>query len=884
MEACAIYQAALHAIEALLATPLSSAGWNIQAETLTLEPCTGDLFADAALQENLTRALPTHFAITAPTLLPAAQFAPELDAQFLLLPATIAPTSLTLKGFIISLPSANTLTTHQQAGLESILQLSHSALKGIHSLAQSYRRQERLEAIATVGRDATAYLNPEELLEHVTHLISKHLGFYHVGIFLMDSEQQYAVLKATNSPEGRALLALHHKLKVGEQGIVGYVTGSGEPRITLEVGSDRQHFANPLLPATRAEITLPMRHRGQVIGALDVQSTQPDTFTQDDFTALQIMADQLTHALVNARLYKAAQRRLQDTHLLRELMLRASALTRRDVLTLAQAFLKDALPYPQQAFLCKKGDHLQPLEGSKWLSDSLPLTAAPWNTVWAGESYWNSPPPDMPEFTPPACTLAAVPIQERGETQLLFAVASPEEGTNRQYEVRFLEALATELGVLLQNARLYETISARAEMLQRLMQTGAHIAANREVNTILDWLIQAINAEIPGRLEIALLRDETRLEWITAAPDACTTSEANGLAAQLRGLTPHLIQPEARATLLEKLPQLGDYIMALPQQPLFFQPLQTPERVVGLLLLNIERLPKADMQERLAAVQILANQTALALANAQLVSRLCTQAEELTLAYEEAYQLNEIRTQMVQNVSHELRTPLGIILGYSEMLLEGALGDLAPPQRNIIYTIYARARSLNRLIHNLTTLQGHIELGPPTQVTLQHLVPQVIAEFEEMAERQHILFHLDIPDNLPTLSGDSELLHLALSHLIENAIKFSPDKGIVMIRALDDMDWVCLSVIDQGIGIASEHLQLIFERFYQVDGSTRRRYGGMGLGLSLVMEIVHAHGGSIEVASVPGVGSTFTLQLPLQQKPKPDETLTPCAPYTKSED
>jgi len=110
--------------------------------------------------------------------------------------------------------------------------------------------------------------------------------------------------------------------------------------------------------------------------------------------------------------------------------------------------------------------------------------------------------------------------------------------------------------------------------------------------------------------------------------------------------------------------------------------------------------------------------------------------------------------------------------------------------------------------------------------------------------------------------GDGEYLKLAFSHLIDNAIKFSPDGGLICVRAWASEQWVHVAIQDQGIGIAPEHLEHIFERFYQVDGSSTRRFGGMGIGLALVWEIVEAHQGTVNVESQVGQGSTFTVTLP----------------------
>ncbi len=142
-------------------------------------------------------------------------------------------------------------------------------------------------------------------------LISERFGFYHTGIFLLDPAREWAILQAASSKGGQRMLARGHRLRVGEVGIVGYATAYNLPRIALDVGEDAVYFDNPDLPETRSEIALPLRARGEVIGALDVQSREPDAFSDEDVTALQTLADQVAVAISNARLFQQAQESLE---------------------------------------------------------------------------------------------------------------------------------------------------------------------------------------------------------------------------------------------------------------------------------------------------------------------------------------------------------------------------------------------------------------------------------------------------------------------------------------------------------------------------------------------------------------------------------------------
>ncbi|MBA3530391.1 MAG: GAF domain-containing protein [Ardenticatenales bacterium] len=166
------------------------------------------------------------------------------------------------------------------------------------------RRSVQLQVAAEVARDATATHELDDLLNRAVSLIRSRFGFYHAGIFLVDEKREYAVLRAATGEAGREMLARGHRLKIGETGIVGYVTQSGLPRIVLDVGSDAAHVKNPYLPHTHSEMALPLKVGDEVIGALDVQSEEQSAFDEQDIEVLQTMADQLAVAIQNVRSYE----------------------------------------------------------------------------------------------------------------------------------------------------------------------------------------------------------------------------------------------------------------------------------------------------------------------------------------------------------------------------------------------------------------------------------------------------------------------------------------------------------------------------------------------------------------------------------------------------
>ncbi len=169
------------------------------------------------------------------------------------------------------------------------------------------RRAEQLRAASAVGHAAASLRDLDKLLSQATELISQQFGFYHAAIFLIDVHGKYAVLKAAHSLGGLRMLARSHKLKVGEEGIVGHVTATGKSRISLDVGQDAVFFNNPDLPHTRSELALPLIAGGKILGALDIQSQEGEAFGEADMVTLQVLADQIAISIENAHLFEESR-------------------------------------------------------------------------------------------------------------------------------------------------------------------------------------------------------------------------------------------------------------------------------------------------------------------------------------------------------------------------------------------------------------------------------------------------------------------------------------------------------------------------------------------------------------------------------------------------
>lgn len=187
-------------------------------------------------------------------------------------------------------------------------------------LAEQMRyRALQLQTAAAVSSAASSILDPDTLLPQMVELIRDRFDLYYVGLFLVSEDGRHAVLRAGTGEAGRKMLEAAHRLEVGGQSMIGWCVANGRARIALDVGQEAVRFDNPFLPETRSEIALPLISRGQVIGAMTIQSTRPAAFDQEDVTVLQTMADQLATAIENARLFQERERRITELAIVNEI-------------------------------------------------------------------------------------------------------------------------------------------------------------------------------------------------------------------------------------------------------------------------------------------------------------------------------------------------------------------------------------------------------------------------------------------------------------------------------------------------------------------------------------------------------------------------------------
>ncbi|MBI3363061.1 MAG: hybrid sensor histidine kinase/response regulator [Chloroflexi bacterium] len=294
-----------------------------------------------------------------------------------------------------------------------------------------------------------------------------------------------------------------------------------------------------------------------------------------------------------------------------------------------------------------------------------------------------------------------------------------------------------------------------------------------------------------------------------------------------------------------------------------YVPLKTTGRVIGVLSVDNQRSARAFTERNQRFLSAAADYAAIAIENSRLLQGQRDRAAALEIAYRELEETDALKTHMIQNLSHELRTPLVFIKGYVDMLETGALMDVPAEVRDGLKTVQRRINDLVKIVENTVALsQPARETIVTEDVVLGELIQAAVDKRMADAEKAGIVMVVDLPPTPIHVLADQRQVGQVLGNLLDNAVKFSPNGGLITVAAQAlDRQLAEVQVSDSGVGIPADKVDKVFERFFQVDGSATRRYGGTGLGLAAAREIIQAHGGDLSVVSKPGRGSVFRFTL-----------------------
>jgi GAF domain-containing protein len=665
-----------------------------------------------------------------------------------------------------------------------------------------------------------------------------------------------------------------------DKGIAGAVVQSGVPVISNNIQED-PHWHREVDSVTgfttKSILAVPMAYGNQVTGVIEILNKRDGSpFLERERDCLTVMASSAAIAIENARLFEQLKwEREERVEAIREIGFGITAGV--DIDEVLDGLLQKTLGLMREASV-----------GEIWLLDEesgrlnirttqgdiaaevSELDAGEGVQGWVaqtGEPYLvediEADPHFVRRLAGTRCELT-VPLLKGAQVIGVLNVGHPQPNAFVMEDVRLLEAIASQVVIAIENARLFKELDERATQLERLQKVTTTISAEpSDLERVLDLIVESLSGIFYGAPCAIRLYDPTTDKFgqrvaaggrdqLAYHPRPIGTARyvvktKSPLYVEDTSLAP----PDGQPIIREELIKVGVKAIA-------YLPLVSAEDVIGILYVNLTA-PHRFSQNDKQILELFASQAAVAIENARLYS-------ELKDAYEELRELDKRKSEFLSTVSHELRTPLTPIKSCVENMLGGIYGPINEKQRARLELALAGANDEARLVENLLDLvriqEGRVSLDLEFG-NVGDIVQNIIQVFEYDAKEKQIKLRAELPgkDDLVT-QLDRGKTKQVLSNLVHNAVKFTPQGGTVTVSASSEGEWIKVRVSDTGFGIPEGELEKIFDRFYQVDSSLTRKVGGTGIGLSIAKEYIEMHGGKIWVESKLGKGSTFTFTLP----------------------
>jgi len=641
----------------------------------------------------------------------------------------------------------------------------------------------------------------------------------------------------------------------------------------------------------RVLLAVPLISNDRAIGVIALWRTAPRPFAPEQVALVEGFADQAVIAIENARLFGETEEALERQTAVSDILKVISGSV-TDIQPVLDAIASSAARFAMAedaSVLLVKGDlavvsaHYGPiaippsvtLERS-WVAGRAILevrTIQLEDATVAGDEYSDS---RAAAIAGEHRAVLASPLVRDGKPLGVIVLRRKEPRAFSDRQVELVETFADQAAIALSNVRLFmetqealERQTATAELLAAMSQSAFDL--NPVFEMVLEkslalckaeygWIRQfeasgesrPVAARMPaapeGSPEIKLTADST-------AAIATSGSVMGQVYRERRTVHVADITADSSVSNSRTMVRIG-------ARTGLGVPLLRGDDVLGIIVLvRIEVRPFERREIEL--VESFARQAAIAIENVRLFNEIQQKSAQLEVA-------NRHKSEFLANMSHELRTPLNAVIGFSDVLLQRMFGELNEQQAEYLEDIRSSGTHLLSLINDILDLSKieagrmELELAP---FSLVAALNNAVTLVRERAQTHGIKLELDVAPDLDTIVADERKVKQVVVNLLANAVKFTPDRGIVTLRAVRDNGDVRLAVHDTGIGIAAEDHERIFEEFQQAGRRTEKSREGTGLGLALTKRMVELHGGTISVDSAPGKGSTFTVTLP-QSKEK----------------
>jgi signal transduction histidine kinase len=767
-------------------------------------------------------------------------------------------------------------------------------------------RTRELSALFDVTAAATRSLQVDSVLQEVVKKIAEIFKIDGTRIFLFDRGRENLHLVATF---GFISGHIAPEVLARGRGIAGKVADSGEAIIIENVRTDPRY--RKFSHTRRSEImaydflaAVPIKTNELCLGVIVCLGREPQKLTDEEVRLITAMADQIGVAIENINLFEEVKKTTDElgksNSELSQTLEEKSAIT--DVLHVMASSPADSKAVldtilKSAARLCHtENGGIFTFDGVAFRLAAGAETIAPDFHVFMQSTQFK-PGPETPmrlmgleraavhshdvladrRFTLPEFykhegfrTALAVPML-KGDTLVGGIVMHRKEVLPfTEREIELVTTFANQAAVAVASVRLFEDLETRTRELATLYEVTSTANQSLDILAVLEAVIKEFTETFYfDATKIYLLdasSEDVRLQSsFGAGTDSWVFQPGQGIIGNvMKTGEPMIFEDVQNDKEYEKL----SYTKASKMAGFKFEavfPIKSKGKVLGAVIcFNHEsrRLSLAEIQ----LISSVLDQIGVAIENLRLFEEVKNKSKDLEIANRELLLANEQKSQFLANVSHELRTPLTVIKGSVDNMLDGITGEFNERQMRYLTRLKGNVNRLAALINDLLDLSrieaGVVELQPGI-FGLSRLISEVSDNLRPLAVDKEIALGL-LNDERELLAwGDRGRIAQVLTNLLTNAFKFSPPLQNVTVGAKSDgVGWITVSVTDQGPGIAAEHRERIFDKFYRIDGVNGRSVSGAGLGLNIAQTLVKLHGGKIWVDSEVGKGSTFSFTLP----------------------
>lgn len=780
------------------------------------------------------------------------------------------------------------------------------AIEKVLLLEQAEQRSRDMEAAAwreelagRIGRQLSSSLDPSSVLQGTVDALGEALAADRCHVTLFEDKDNYALVSYEYVARRDIAPLRGHRIPLYSSEYAHRVFTSNGPLAVSDIRTLAQDELIKLYAQldVRGVLAAPLISSGKYRGLLELHvNNVPREWTEDDVKLLGAVAAQVSVALTNARLYEASRRRSEELEGLYKISRAFSTLSDASEiygrLTLSIAELVGG----QMCLLATYDRRQRVVRAEAPGYNTPPAMIADFHFTLSqestgsyvyrtgeaeyiyrtGEPFFSNSPASDARFNQDFLarygvrSVLIVPMLIKGEL-IGFVYVANRPGGFRQRDVQLLEIFAAQAAETISNARLFATIQAQAEREAVVNRLTLSLQQERDARQAVQVVVERVG-EVLGldRCIATLFSTDGRADILGEWCASGVALVSDDVYARERSPVPHWIKTHRQPLISDDVNThplaagFEDLIEKTKLKSLASVPIMHHGRVIGTLSAHQTSAVRRWAEDDIDLLTAVAMQIGATLENARLISEL--------------REANRLKDEFLATLSHELRTPLTAIKGWIELLSESETLEHDEELAEGVAVIKTSATSLSQLISDLldlSRLQRRSLQLERRAMNVNAVIFDAVQAVQPSVTARHLHLRLELSEDVPSTSLDAGRMQQVLWNLLNNAVKFTPEGGEIIVRSrlletggnliVDENEtsrWIVIEVEDTGEGIAPDFLPYVWDRFRQADGSSTRRHSGLGIGLALVKELVEAHGGQVEARS-DGRGATFTVRLPV---------------------